>query len=61
VGLTGQNASQRNVEGTEAVGVASSPVARPRNIHQRQVRLAESRIEALVNTRLSSRTDQPAG
>ncbi len=52
VGLTGQNANQRNVKETEADDFEPAPNAHVRTVRQQQVRLTEAQISELINARL---------
>ena len=56
VGLTGQNANQRNVGRTDVLDATSPSEARPCTVRQRQIRLTESQIEELVEARQSGLT-----
>jgi len=56
VGLTGQNANQRNVDSSEVYDVEAAPKAHIRTVNQRQIRLTNTQILDLVAARLSGLT-----
>ncbi len=56
MGLTGQNANQRNTDSSGEYDLEAAPKALIRNVKQRQVRLTETQIEQLLEERLSGST-----